>query len=54
MYTSQDDFDDVYLQKDIGAWSGFEKNQLCTPNSCLAVFKIPTEKKVKEQVLFSL
>jgi hypothetical protein len=44
-----------YLQKNIGAWSGFEKNKrFGDANSCLALFKIPTEKKVKSQVLFSL
>jgi hypothetical protein len=50
LYTSQDDFDDVLpTKKDIGAWSGFKK-KLAAPNSCLAVFKIPTE-KIKESGL---
>jgi TrmH family RNA methyltransferase len=52
LYTSQDDFDDV-LQKDIGAWR-FENKALATPNSCLALFKIPTEKSKGVSILLAL
>jgi TrmH family RNA methyltransferase len=53
LYTSQDDFDDVLpTKKTLVHEVDLKKiSALATPNSCLALFKIPTEKKVKESGL---
>lgn len=53
LYTTQNDFDQVSNdQKTIISESDLKKiSALATPNSCLAVFKIPDEKKVIESGL---
>ena len=50
LYTTQNDFDAVSMEKKtIVAESDLKKlTALATPNSCLAVFKMPTEKPIIE------
>ena len=53
LYTTQNDFDEVSnLKKTIIHESDLKKiSALTTPNSCLALFKIPAEKKIIESGL---
>jgi TrmH family RNA methyltransferase len=53
LYTTQDDFEEVSKEKKtIIPESDLKKiSALATPNTCLAVFKIPTEKKISESGL---
>ena len=53
LYTTQDDFEEVSSNKrTIISESDLKKiSALATPNSCLAVFKIPVEKKIIESGL---
>jgi RNA methyltransferase, TrmH family len=53
LYTTQNDFDEVSIsKKTIILDSDLKKlSALATPNSCLAVFKIPEEKKIIESGL---
>ena len=53
LYTTQNDFEEVSKdKKTIIAESDLKKiTALATPNSCLAVFKIPAEKKIGESGL---
>jgi RNA methyltransferase, TrmH family len=50
LYTSQNDFEEVSKdQKTIILESDLKKiSALATPNTCLAIFKIPAEKKINE------
>ncbi|WP_396184809.1 RNA methyltransferase [Flavobacterium sp.] len=53
LYTTQNDFEEVSNDKKISITEGDLKkiSTLSTPNSCLAVFKIPAEKKIIESGL---
>jgi RNA methyltransferase, TrmH family len=53
LYTTQNDFENVLVsKKTIIHESDLKKmSALSTPNTCLAVFKIPEEKKIKESGL---
>src|SRR3970282_299983 len=53
LYTTQNDFEEVSNDKKIMiSESDLKKiSALATPNTCLAVFKIPTEKKILESGL---
>jgi TrmH family RNA methyltransferase len=50
LYTTQNDFEDVlFTKKTLVHETDLKKiSALATPNTCLAVFKIPIEKKIKE------
>ena len=50
LYTTQNDFDDVLISKKTLIHENDLKkiSALATPNSCLAVFKIPNEKEIVE------
>jgi TrmH family RNA methyltransferase len=53
LYTTQNDFEDVlFAKKTLLHETDLKKiSALSTPNTCLAIFKIPVEKKVKESGL---
>ncbi|SDW99437.1 TrmH family RNA methyltransferase [Flavobacterium degerlachei] len=53
LYTTQNDFEDVlFAKKTLVHETDLKKiSALATPNTCLAVFKMPVEKKVKESGL---
>jgi TrmH family RNA methyltransferase len=53
LYTTQNDFEEIPKDKrTLIAESDLKKiSALATPNTCLAVFKIPAEKKIKESGL---
>ncbi|MFT4756420.1 MAG: TrmH family RNA methyltransferase [Vicingaceae bacterium] len=53
LYTIQNDFEDVlFVKRTLVHETDLKKiSALAQPNSCLAVFKIPTEKKTKESGL---
>ena len=53
LYTTQNDFEEVSIEKKtLIQESDLKKiSALATPNSCLAVFKIPAEKKISESGL---
>lgn len=53
LYTTQNDFEEIQKDKrTIISESDLKRiSALATPNSCLAVFKIPAEKKIKESGL---
>ncbi len=53
LYTTQNDFEDVlFTKKTLVSEADLKKiTALATPNTCLAVFKIPVEKKIKEKGL---
>jgi TrmH family RNA methyltransferase len=53
LYTTQNDFEDVlFAKKTLVHEVDLKKiSALATPNTCLAVFKIPVEKKIKESGL---
>jgi TrmH family RNA methyltransferase len=53
LYTTQNDFDEVSFDKKVVIHESELKKitALATPNTCLAVFKIPSEKKITESGL---
>ncbi|EIA09659.1 TrmH family RNA methyltransferase [Flavobacterium frigoris] len=53
LYTTQNDFEDVlFIKKTLVHETDLKKiSALATPNTCLAVFKMPVEKKIKESGL---
>lgn len=53
LYTTQEDFEEVSIERKTRIKENDLKkiSALATPNSCLAVFKIPTEKKIREKGL---
>jgi TrmH family RNA methyltransferase len=53
LFTTQNDFQEVQSDKKVNIDEGDLKkiSALATPNSCLAVFKIPSEKKIEESGL---